>query len=342
MSSNQHPTLEEQAAEAFLVLQEDTASEKQIEEALEWVQASAERGAAFARVERVWKLANQMPRPQLPLVLGTEIESAPANITQSIATPRRRLSKALIAVAAMVVLVLFGAFAYRNMTAPKEEARYATVVGEIRTVQLDDGSQIVLGGASSVSVAFNKRLRQVVLSDGEAFFKVNPNHARPFVVECAGGRTQAVGTEFDVHRGLEGVRVNVVEGAVEVESVGNSQNARITRSVQLASGSQVQYSASGEMGAIERVPAERILAWRSGKLIFVNSSLAEIAVDLNRYSPRPISIEGEAIKQLRFTGVVMTDRIAEFLRALPASFPLTMSETDSAVTLARAADPHRK
>jgi transmembrane sensor len=329
-------TIEERAAEVFLQLRDDTSTAEQIEEALGWMQSSPEHESAVARVEELWKLTEEMPRPNLPVTMGMETgRGVQAEAVKC--SDRRRRKRAPMAMVASILIIVLGTFVYSRYPRPAPNlVRYASVVGENRTVKLEDGSEIVLGGASEVSVEFTRESRHVMLSDGEAFFRVAPNRTRPFVVGSAGGETRAVGTQFDVHRGIEGVTVNVIEGIVQVQPVHSNPGSQSSAPVQLGAGTQVNYSATGDIGAIAQVPAERVLAWRSGKLIFVNSSLAEVVSDLNRYSHRPVRIDGDALKGLRFTGVVLSDHIPEWLRALQGSSSVKLSETDSEFVLASA------
>jgi transmembrane sensor len=334
-------TLEERAAEVFLQLRGDGSTAQQIEEALDWLQASPQHESAVARVEALWKLTEQLPRPHLPVTMGMETGRDPARDPQTQAPqwPGRRRHWIPMAMAASILIAALGTLVFIRYPQPAPNlVRYASMVGENRTVKLEDGSEIILGGASEVSVEFTPESRHVILSDGEAFFKVAPNRTRPFVVRSAGGETRAVGTQFDVHRGLEGVTVNVIEGIVQVQSVQSNPGSPASAPVQLGAGSQVSYSTTGDIGAIERAPAERVLAWRSGKLIFVNSSLAEVVSDLNRYSHRPVRMDGDALKELRFTGVIMSDQIPEWLRALQSGSSVKVLETDQEFVLVSTAN----
>src|SRR3546814_15118414 len=67
-------------------------------------------------------------------------------------------------------------------------------------------------------------VRQVALKDGEAWFQVAKDRARPFVVEIGDVRVRAVGTAFAVKRTAAGVDVPVTEGVVEIWRVGDEAN----------------------------------------------------------------------------------------------------------------------
>src|SRR3546814_17597567 len=83
-------------------------------------------------------------------------------------------------------------------------------------LRLADGSSIELGSDSALSVALGNRQRVVTLYKGEAFFTVAADAGRPFVVQAAGGSTQALGTAFNI-KTVEGrAIVTVTEHAVLV------------------------------------------------------------------------------------------------------------------------------
>jgi len=94
--------------------------------------------------------------------------------------------------------------------------RYATGVGEQRTVPLADGSVVTLNTATEILLHYSARARAVELVSGQANFEVAKDAARPFVVSAGGGSVRAVGTVFDVYRSGNQVKVTLIEGKVAV------------------------------------------------------------------------------------------------------------------------------
>src|SRR3546814_8842595 len=58
-----------------------------------------------------------------------------------------------------------------------------TAIGEIRRVPLSDGSLAAVNTQTTLDVTMKPEVRQVALKDGEAWFQVAKDRARPFVVE---------------------------------------------------------------------------------------------------------------------------------------------------------------
>ena len=100
----------------------------------------------------------------------------------------------LFAVAASVILALFGAWAWG------QRHTYSTGIGEQRSLALEDGSSIKLNAMSRIRVRFTATRRDIELIEGQAFFRVAKDKTRPFIVESKGTQVRAVGTEFDVYR----------------------------------------------------------------------------------------------------------------------------------------------
>ena len=72
------------------------------------------------------------------------------------------------------------------------------LLGEIRTVDLADGSRVTLGTDSAVDVDLDQQHRQVRLLRGEAWLDVKSDPARPFLVETGPGSVRVTGTRFGV------------------------------------------------------------------------------------------------------------------------------------------------
>ncbi|MCC5024968.1 MAG: FecR domain-containing protein [Candidatus Synoicihabitans palmerolidicus] len=88
---------------------------------------------------------------------------------------------------------------------------------ERRSVDLDDGSNLLLNRDSEIAVRFAPDQRLVDLRHGEAHFKVAHDTTRPFVVAAGGLHIQAVGTAFNVrYMADQLIEVLVTEGTVRV------------------------------------------------------------------------------------------------------------------------------
>jgi transmembrane sensor len=316
---------DEQAAFWFLRLCEADVEVDEIDQAMAWLAQSADNQAAFDRVERTWHVGDDVSVQQVRDLadVDTAVDTAPR-----FGWLRRPVFRTALAAGLAALLATAAVTTINDFLEPAAPERYATMIGETRTVTLPDGSQVTLGGASSVSVEYQQKVRRVVLTDGEALFDVAKNPRRPFIVEAAGGSVQALGTVFDVHREPEGVTVKVAEGAVQVRT-GPAE-------MRLQAGHQVTYSMLTGLGPLRTVDPGRVASWRKGVLVFIDRPLASVVVDLNRYSPRVITVQDDAIRQVHVTGSVTVDGITEWLHALRDTAAVDVVESGRDLILRRA------
>jgi transmembrane sensor len=98
-------------------------------------------------------------------------------------------------------------------------------------------------------------------------------------------------------------------------------------------GTEVTYSAAAGLGTARSVNPERVGGWARGVLTFIDRPLVAVVADLNRYSPRLITIEDEGVRHIRVTGSVTVGGIAEWLRALENVSAVEFDDTGDAMVL---------
>lgn len=202
---------------------------------------------------------------------------------------------ASLAAAALVSAATF--FAVRTFAPPAEGPLIAheTAIGEAETVALADGSTAQLNTASKIAVQFTRAERSVDLIAGEAFFEVQKDEKRPFVVRTANAAITVTGTAFDVLSSQNRAAVHVLTGVVDV-------TPRFGPTSTLLAGDMIEIGADGRASAVTRFDPSLVLAWRGGKARFRDEPLGEVVKSLNRYFSTPIVLDGDALAQLPVTG----------------------------------------
>src|SRR5690606_17818857 len=200
--------------------------------------------------------------------------------------PQPRGRRRLAAVAAVAVCALALGWGWREL-APAPPERHATALGDVRSLDLADGSQATLASDSRIAVRLSHRARRIALEQGEAYFEAAKDPARPFVVEAGTRRVVAVGTRFSVRRDAADLRVVVTEGLVRVQASDSPTQADTL----LPAGSVAIVHRDGVL--VRSMPldeAARLVDWRSGLLVFRDTSLTDAASEFNRYNARKIVI----------------------------------------------------
>lgn len=283
-----------------------------------------------ARSPDTWNVDAAWARLALRLAEPVAPAAAPDTTVVPIDSRRRRwVPSRLVPLAAAAVLVAGVALVWQRVgngsrpepataTLAANSSLVTTAVGERRTIDLPDGSRVVLGAASSLRIdtAFGRPTRHVYL-EGQAFFRVTHDAARPFVVHAAGTLAEDLGTEFDVraYPGDSAVRVAVIEGAVGVRRAQGTDSIALLRPRDVA-----RIDASDGVGGAPVIlhdqNVERLIAWTTGAPEFDNATVADVARELERWYDVQVRITSEAAASARYTGPLPVEGIDEAVSVL--------------------------
>jgi transmembrane sensor len=201
---------------------------------------------------------------------------------------------------------------------PQEVIAFASRLGEVRQIDLPDGSHLVLDSSSRVEARFDGAARMLTLDAGRARFIV-AHEARPFIVRAASNEVVATGTIFDVSLIRNRLSVLLIEGSVDVRH----RDARGRASVQrLHAGQELIISDRG--GGVRPSVPRGETSWPTRMLEFDATPLSD-AVDLvNRYSATQIRLGSDHIAALRVSGAYRAGDTAGFARSLASAFGLRL------------------
>ncbi|HSM35635.1 MAG TPA: FecR domain-containing protein [Longimicrobiales bacterium] len=245
--------------------------------------------------------------------------------------------------AAGVLVVLGAALVWRStrQEAPPIGLEYATGVGERTSIDLQDGTSVVLGPDSRLAVGedYGAATRTVGL-EGEAYFHVAHDASLPFRVEAGGAVIEDLGTAFLVRTearagggavddaeggpsaspegatvtdptggGAARLRVVVTEGSVRVEPPANG------KAVVLAAGDRAVLDADGVLAAERGVDTQAEIAWTEGRLAFRDAPLERVAADLRRWYGVVLRVD-PALAGRRLTATFESEARADVLEVL--------------------------
>jgi transmembrane sensor len=116
----------------------------------------------------------------------------------------------------------------------------------------------------------------------------------------------------------------VEQGTVKVQGRGAPDNEFIN----LTAGFGTRVDAQGTVATASAVNPAELTAWRSGKLVFNNTSLAEVAEEVSRYRENPLTVGNDKVGNLRLTSVFKSDNTDALLKALPSILPVAVRTLD--------------
>jgi transmembrane sensor len=194
---------------------------------------------------------------------------------------------------------------------PTQTAWHTGLEGR-RKIQLPDGTLVTLNYNSALQTepAYNTDQRTVVL-EGEAYFEVAHDSARPFIVKAGNTATQALGTAFLVRAYSAEKTVNVLlhNGKVKITEMSAG-----TETV-LLPGEQF----TGKMaGKPVKKPFEtaRLEYWTAETLIFENATPEQIARKLEQYYGVGVRLENTPRHAKHFSGRFKNEPLEKTLNVI--------------------------
>ena len=276
--------------------------DKQIElEAAQWVVSRMDDGAFDQPGFEAWIAGDARCKPVYDRMWRRIMGS---NLGEALdAADRQRRSRKPVAIGvAACALALVGGYqawpAVELMLAPA--AAYQAPEGAIRTVELDDGSELTLAGGAAVEVRYTRHTRAVRLARGTIFADVSRDVERPFRVEAGDGRVTVLGTRFEVDLKPAMVRVTVEKGAVRFGGDG-----WFDRPVELHVDEGAALTKAGLAKDTVRHAAAR---WRAEWVEYKDAPLGQVVADLESVSALPLIIADRDLAKRQVSGRIrLTD-----------------------------------
>ncbi|WP_298649131.1 FecR family protein [uncultured Proteiniphilum sp.] len=152
---------------------------------------------------------------------------------------------------------------------------------DMKRIILADGSTVFLNQGTTISLRqgrFNAHTREIWLEEGEAFFNVEKEVNRPFIVHTPNGiSTQVLGTSFNIraYAELEEQVISVNTGRVQVYD--KKENTII-----LDPNYKVSVKNRNNEFVAGKTDARNISAWRSGTIVLEEANIIEVAFRLKQ------------------------------------------------------------
>lgn len=307
----------------------------------EIAEAALSEPAVERAEEEVW--ARLAPEVGGAGELAAASSKRPRRVGREFALPeRRRRSIAGALAAAVVVLTVGGGLAatllLRRQMAPAAAIRVAaTAPAERATFRLPDGTQVMLGVASTLRypAGFPDGLREVSL-EGEAYFEVVHQEQRPFVVRAGDLVAKDLGTQFTVraYPDDQGAQVVVREGKVAIRAAADGTSERIVAPGQLGK------LAEGKVPTVEQADTAAYFAWTEGRLVFDGTPLRDALPQLGRWFDLEFRLADSSLGDVPLSATLKTRPTPDVLDNLAASLGMRQRQQGRTVTL-YSADPSR-
>lgn len=304
----------EQAAEWFALLRSGEATPDERRRWQTWLERAQGNRTAWGYVERI--------SSQFQPVQSSPGRDAAAKGYCAANSRMARRRQMLFGLAALAGTGLSGLAAWRLTPLPGVvlawTADHRSATGEVRQIELADGSVVWLGTSSASDEDYSGGLRRLRLLAGEILIQTAADPARPFVVDTPQGRVRALGTRFTVRLDGDETLVAVYEGAVEARTAVTGS----TRVIQM--GEQTRFTDEALAATQSADPARE--AWSRGILVTNNTPLADVASELQRYRGGVLRVAPE-IANLPVIGSYPATDPDRALAMLEAVLPIRIQRT---------------
>lgn len=232
-----------------------------------------------------------------------------------------RWRRTLVRVAAAVIVVLGASLIWRasqDREVPLvATAAYATSVGQTDSLRLPDGTRVVLGPLSRLTLSgdFGNSTRAVELN-GEAWFDVEPDARTPFTVRAGAATIRDLGTGFAVRSNGGLVRVAVTVGSVVLHATGRPESTGVV----LEAGDRGVLAASGGVSRERGAADDNDIAFTQGRLVFENATLEEVATELRRWFGIELRASDPVLANRHLTAAFEGDSLAQVLNVIGLAF----------------------
>ncbi|UFH53797.1 FecR domain-containing protein [Spirosoma sp. KNUC1025] len=207
-----------------------------------------------------------------------------------------------------------------------------TDFGQIRRITLPDQSVVTMNGNTSIRYSdhwLSNKPREVWVN-GEAFFEVvhTQNH-QPFRVNLPDRmNVEVLGTRFNVYTRASATKVVLNEGRIEMRVADNPNNH-----LEMKPGEMFFADSKAKIFYKKTVDAQAQSSWRTDKLVFNGTTLAEIATLLKETYGLDIEIRNRKLVQQKFSGTIPSQNAETILKGLSSLFDLTITQKNKHVII---------
>ncbi len=267
----------------YLAGETSTEEEKQLQV---WKAQHVENEKHFHELKKAFELstAHVTQRSKEEIVVDVDQEWKKfVNTIEKKETPIRTLnpenpSRPWLRIAAVLLLLIVSGFVINYFVFRNADIQFQTA-DNVLSVSLPDGSKVTLNKHSELSYGstFGETNRTVSLK-GEAFFEVEKDPLKPFVIHINNAEVEVLGTSFNVqgYTVRKEIEVTVQTGLVKFSI------PEANKEVRLEAGQKGIYSkATNDLksGANQDI---NFLAWNTLKLVFVENDLQSVIETLNK------------------------------------------------------------
>ncbi len=207
-------------------------------------------------------------------------------------------------------------------------ATYHTSYGEIRKINLSDGSVVTLNASTKLRVANNltsKAVREVWL-EGEAYFDIAKLSGSKFIVHTPEAQVEVLGTEFNVNTRRKSTKVVLHEGKVKLQ-------APHKEPVMMKPGDMASVSAKDQHIQLKVVTPKNYDSWKESVVVLDDRLVSEVVQMLEDTYGIAIQFENPLLLDKKLAGRLSLKSRDEFVENLATILETEAEKTEKGYLL---------
>ncbi len=307
----------------------NNCSEEELQLVKQWIDGSDDNARQIFGMEKTAMLAENLradesQRERVWNLVNHKIEEDNRHKKR---LRRMRIYKWSAAAAILAGVFLCSVFLFRQ---PDVEMVNVVAENGRMSVTLPDSTKVWLNRYASISypATFADNSRKVSIN-GEAYFEVTKDKARPFTVEGKWLSVTVLGTKFNFNSSNHNENtVSLLEGSVEVTA--NKSDDGIV----LSPGQKVEFNPNNGQMLVEQTNTALDAVWHDRLIHFHNATISEIVADIEKLYQVDITIKNSVDMMRTFSGAtVYYQSVDSTLNALCETLPLQFSRNGNNIII---------
>jgi ferric-dicitrate binding protein FerR (iron transport regulator) len=295
----------------------------------EWIAASEKNQKYFEDFAEIWNFSKTQSIPEF------EPNNAWKKISPKIQkTPFYK--KQWLQIAA-TVLILIGTITTITQITSNHQSTVIYSETEILQDTLNDGSIISLNQESKISYTehFGAKTREVLL-EGEAFFDIERDTTKPFIIHLDQSEVRVLGTSFNIKSNPEDELISVfVKSGVVMFKYLSDETDSTYLSIKLKAGDKVVYNKKTyQLEPVNKTSEKSTdMYWLNQELIFDGIELKKVSEILETVYDVKISFTDDQTKKCLLTVNFQNANINHIMEVIATTFELDLKYSNNHYTL---------
>lgn len=304
------------------------SSQEERAEVEKWAESSEENMAEFHHFRQIWNIANP-ERFDAPKAFES-IAARLADKTPVVSISVKEGPNYLKIAASFLILIAATALVYGYFTGFGSSKTTSGVIAKSEeSVTLADGSKLylALSGKLTYQSDFKRDEQRKVKLEGKAFFDIQEDKNKPFIIQTNNAEIEVTGTSFMIDEKYGYTEVTVESGSVKLKKTNEVSYLKLEKG-------ETGVASKDVTGLVIRNNRNRnYLSWMTGSFDFKSTPMLEVIDLLEQKYHVKINLKNKSIGNCRYNATFDNRSIDDIIEIIAKSLALTITRLDNEYVL---------